>query len=43
VHLQQMGKNENKRGKDAIAKIQRQREATESLMRHYGIQANSHL
>ena len=43
VHLQQMGKNENKRGKDATAKIQRQREATESLMRHYGIQANSHL
>lgn len=43
VHLQQMGKNENKRGKDAIAKIQRQKDATESLMRHYGVQANSHL
>lgn len=43
VHLQQMGKNENKRGKAAIAKIQKQREASENLMRHYGVQANSHL
>ena len=43
VHLQQMGKNENKRGKDAMAKIQRQKQATEQLLRQYGVQAKSHL
>ena len=37
VHLQQMGRNENKRGKDVVARIARQREKTESLMRKYNV------
>jgi len=37
VHLQQMGRNENKRGKDVVARITRQGEKTESLMRKYDV------
>ena len=36
VHLQQMGKNENKRGKDVRAKIAMQAEATERLFKESG-------
>ena len=43
VHLQQMGKNENKRGKDVRAKLDRQQEAGEKLLRTYGLQAKSRL
>ncbi|KAG8424576.1 hypothetical protein J3458_001353 [Metarhizium acridum] len=38
VHLQQMGRNENKRGKETSQKIQWQREKTASLMKKYGTQ-----
>ncbi|KAK0720650.1 acyl-CoA dehydrogenase/oxidase [Lasiosphaeris hirsuta] len=37
VHLQQMGRNENKRGKAVAAKITRQREKTETLLKHYQV------
>ncbi|KAK0626632.1 acyl-CoA dehydrogenase/oxidase [Immersiella caudata] len=37
VHLQQMGRNENKRGKAVAAKINSQREKTEQLMEHYKV------
>jgi acyl-CoA dehydrogenase len=37
VHLQQMGRNENKRGKEVTAKILGQKEKTEQLMRQYGV------
>ncbi|KAG6275115.1 hypothetical protein E4U48_002330 [Claviceps purpurea] len=36
VHLQQMGRNENKRGKEAAEKIHRQQDKTAELMRRYG-------
>lgn len=36
VHLQQMGRNENKRGQEVTAKITAQRKKTEELMRQYG-------
>ena len=43
VHLQQMGKNENKRGKDVRAKLERQKEASTKLLKQYGVQAKSRL
>ncbi|MCJ1256669.1 hypothetical protein MMC24_004493 [Lignoscripta atroalba] len=43
VHLQQMGKNENKRGKDVMEKLRRQKEAGEKLLREYGVQMKSRL
>ncbi|KAF4464281.1 acyl- dehydrogenase [Fusarium albosuccineum] len=38
VHLQQMGRNENKRGAEATATIQRQRAKTEELLKAYGVE-----
>lgn len=43
VHLQQMGKNENKSGNEAIAKIEKQKQATEEMFRQYGVQVKSQL
>ncbi|KAK4159027.1 acyl-CoA dehydrogenase/oxidase [Cladorrhinum sp. PSN259] len=37
VHLQQMGRNENRRGKEVAAKIQSQRAKADELLRHYGV------
>ena len=37
VHLQQMGRNENRRGKTVAAKINSQREKSEELMEHYKV------
>jgi acyl-CoA dehydrogenase len=37
VHLQQMGKNENKRGKEVTEKIRRQGEITKQLFDHYKV------
>jgi acyl-CoA dehydrogenase len=37
VHLQQMGRNENKRGKDVTALIQRQQGITKELFAKYGV------
>ena len=39
VHLQQMGRNENKRGKAATDKIKGQQEKTAQLMQKYGVTA----
>lgn len=38
VHLQQMGKNENKRGKHAMEVIERQKARTAELFREYGVE-----
>ena len=38
VHLQQMGRNENKRGADVTKLIKQQRAKTEELMKQYGTQ-----
>ncbi|KAH6893226.1 acyl-CoA dehydrogenase/oxidase [Thelonectria olida] len=38
VHLQQMGRNENKRGSETTATIKKQREKTAELMKEYGVQ-----
>ena len=43
VHLQQMGKNENKRGKAVAAKISAQKKESERLMKQYGATAKSRL
>ncbi|MCJ1476924.1 hypothetical protein MMC13_005593 [Lambiella insularis] len=43
VHLQQMGRNENKRGTDIIAKLEAQKQEGERLLREYGLQAKSKL
>ena len=43
VHLQQMGKNENKRGKAVMAKIEAQRKESERLLKQYGVTAKSKL
>ena len=43
VHLQQMGKNENKRGKDVRAKLEKQKEMSAKLLKEYGVQAKSRL
>lgn len=37
VHLQQMGRNENKRGKEVTEKIARQTKKTEELLKKYGV------
>lgn len=39
VHLQQLGRNENRRGKEATENIHRQRAKTEALMKKYGVSA----
>lgn len=38
VHLQQLGRNENRRGKDVTQHIKWQREKTEQLLKQYGVQ-----
>jgi acyl-CoA dehydrogenase len=40
VHLNQMGRNENKRGKAVAEKISAQKEKTEQLMKKYGVEKN---
>ncbi|KAK4230428.1 acyl-CoA dehydrogenase/oxidase [Podospora fimiseda] len=37
VHLQQMGRNENKRGQEVAAKIQAQRSKAAELLKQYGV------
>ncbi|KAI2608293.1 acyl-CoA dehydrogenase NM domain-like protein [Hypoxylon fragiforme] len=37
VHLQQMGRNENKRNKEVVQKIQWQKDRTEELLKQYGV------
>ncbi|KAI0969673.1 acyl-CoA dehydrogenase [Xylaria arbuscula] len=39
VHLQQMGRNENKRGAEVTQKIQSQKEKTEQLLKQYGVRS----
>lgn len=43
VHLQQLGKNENKRGKEVTEKLERQMQAADALMRQYNMQPKAHL
>ena len=43
VHLQQLGKNENKRGKEVRERLDRQMQAADALMRQYNIQPKAHL
>ena len=43
VHLNQMGRNENKRGAAVTAKIEGQTEESERLLSKYGVVAKSHL
>ncbi|MCJ1289992.1 hypothetical protein MMC34_001527 [Xylographa carneopallida] len=43
VHLQQMGRNENKRGRYVIEKLEAQKKEGERLLRDYGVQAKSKL
>ena len=43
VHLQQMGKNENKRGKEVMEKLEKQRRAVERLLRRYQVRIKSRL
>ncbi|MCJ1388343.1 hypothetical protein MMC18_001189 [Xylographa bjoerkii] len=43
VHLQQMGRNENKRGKYVIEKLEAQKKEGQKLLREYGVQAKSKL
>ncbi|KAF2970036.1 hypothetical protein GQX73_g3547 [Xylaria multiplex] len=38
VHLQQMGRNENKRGTEVAQKIESQRQKTEQLLKQHGVQ-----
>ncbi|KAI0434684.1 acyl-CoA dehydrogenase [Xylaria sp. FL1042] len=38
VHLQQMGRNENKRGAEVAQKIQGQKQKTEQLLKQHGVQ-----
>ena len=40
VHLQQLGRNESKTGKELIAKIAAQQERTQKLMAKSGIKAH---
>jgi acyl-CoA dehydrogenase len=40
VHLQQMGRNENRRGKEATARIKWQQEKTAQLLKQYGATSN---
>jgi acyl-CoA dehydrogenase len=37
VHLQQLGKNENKRGQEVTAKIKKQNEYTQRLLQQYNV------
>lgn len=37
VHLAQMGRNENKRGKEVTAKILAQKQKTDQLLKQYGV------
>lgn len=39
VHLQQLGRNENRRGKEVTEKIRRQQAKTTELMKRFGAQA----
>ena len=39
VHLQQMGRNENKRAKEVVERIAMQRAHTQQLMKEFGVQA----
>jgi acyl-CoA dehydrogenase len=41
VHLQQMGRNENKRGKEVTAKLEGQKAASERMLREYGVTLKS--
>ena len=43
VHLQQMGKNENRRAKNIAAKLAMQQRRTAELFRQYGMQEKAHL
>lgn len=43
VHLQQMGKNENKRGAEVRGKLERQKQMGERLLRERGVQQKSKL
>ena len=43
VHLQQMGRNENKRGKAVIAKLEAQKKEADRLLKQYGASAKSKL
>lgn len=43
VHLQQMGKNENKRGKEVIERLERQKREGERLLRERGLVAKHKL
>jgi acyl-CoA dehydrogenase len=43
VHLNQMGRNENKRGKEVTAKLDRQKQEGERLLAQYGVKPKSHL
>lgn len=38
VHLQQMGRNENKRGKETAEKHERQKAKTQELLKRYGVE-----
>ncbi|KAK9769189.1 putative Acyl-CoA dehydrogenase [Seiridium cardinale] len=40
VHLNQMGRNENKRGKAVTQKILGQKQKTDQLLKQYGVQSN---
>lgn len=43
VHLQQVGRNENKRGQATVDKIARQQKRTEELMKQYGVKTTDNL
>lgn len=43
VHLQQLGKNESKRSRELIGKLERQREMVEKLLQRYQVHVKSHL
>ncbi|KAI4132908.1 MAG: hypothetical protein LQ347_002383 [Umbilicaria vellea] len=43
VHLQQLGKNENKRGKEVTERLDRQMQAADALMRQYNMNPKAHL
>ncbi|KAL9630515.1 MAG: hypothetical protein Q9164_006374 [Protoblastenia rupestris] len=43
VHLQQMGRNENKRSKEVMAKLEKQKQEGEKLLRQLGMQPKARL
>ncbi|KAL8907398.1 MAG: hypothetical protein Q9207_001448 [Kuettlingeria erythrocarpa] len=43
VHLQQMGRNENKRHRDVVEKLKRQGERADELLKDYGVQQKARL